>query len=739
MLSISPKSAGSSIFSKSPPAPPTVTLAVSNPLPLDFDAGINSSAAWTEHLEREGSSLSDEEEEEKDNERDQEESRPARALYAFEGKAEFREITVEAGAQIQVLKEELQDGWSLVRHERDVGLLPRTYYIFTAEFAKSPTLEDPPGHIGSDDHTPRGSPRSSLSHDEPLVPQNTGEWIRALPSFRRSLLGGKSLNRFSNFVTSGAEEFVLKGSNVLDAAAVSHERVPTTSVHRRFATDTTIRAEIGGESDEHYVGPGPTWKTKVPPFRILVHSPVKVSSSITGAYIVYSVTSLFDTPKETYEEDDEEEMRATDGDGDGDATTTRVTVPRRFSHFVALHAALVRRLPGLALPPLPDKQYAGRFSADFVEARRGDLERYLSRLVRHPVVRYAEILMFFLSCENDVEWKKLLPKHLALPPAGPAFYARVYHPSFNLDAEDAREAVNRFETHTRAVGKGVQSLRSVFTRVREARIEMSKAERLLSFALLSLITAKPMDATPAPGTTEEEGSLPQGHAALGATNEQGAWCWRENCDECFQLTRALQKTADTLQNVADLYDNHARQTQLATHEAMKGVAHPASTYAAVVETHRATLSRYAEGPKFAQDDEDVSSRCETVLNTTMAEMDTYHTQKVEDFRELAAEHLDGEINFYEQVLHRLRTAREAYDTTNRDSSGDLQRIQPSMYERELAGPHTPRAPLPQPSPHVFDAAPMRPVTMALQDGVGALLGATSAGRASVLGLGRLWA
>ena len=50
-----------------------------------------------------------------------------------------------------------------------------------------------------------------------------------------------------------------------------------------------------------------------------------------------------------------------------------------------------------------------------------------------------------------------------------------------------------------------------------------------------------------------------------------------------------------------------------------------------------------------QPNEEVASRCETVLNTTMAEIETYHTQKVEDFASLAKEHLDGEIEFYEQV------------------------------------------------------------------------------------------
>ena len=36
----------------------------------------------------------------------------------------------------------------------------------------------------------------------------------------------------------------------------------------------------------------------------------------------------------------------------------------------------------------------------------------------------------------------------------------------------------------------------------------------------------------------------------------------------------------------------------------------------------------------------------------MAEISTYHTQKAEDFRTIVTDHLDGEIAFYEQVMHR---------------------------------------------------------------------------------------
>jgi sorting nexin-9/18/33 len=113
----------------------------------EFDAGINASTAWTEHLEtgsasNSGSgSLSDEEPDDDDPEK-QEPHQPARALYEFEGKAEFRELSVQAGDDLEVVKENLSDGWSLMKNGAgEVGLLPRTYYtvcsLYTPEFHSS--------------------------------------------------------------------------------------------------------------------------------------------------------------------------------------------------------------------------------------------------------------------------------------------------------------------------------------------------------------------------------------------------------------------------------------------------------------------------------------------------------------------------------------------------------------------------------------------------------------------------
>ncbi|KAH7917365.1 hypothetical protein BV22DRAFT_1135473 [Leucogyrophana mollusca] len=182
------------------------------------------------------------------------------------------------------------------------------------------------------------------------------------------------------------------------------------------------------EAGRHFVDSGLAWQTKVPQFQrdLLVSSAIK------------------------------------EGAADSPPSLARIIAQRRFSHFVALHAALLNQLPGIALPPLPEKQYAGQFSADFVEARRGDLKRYIGRVVRHPIARYAEVITSFLGCENDSEWTRLIPQHLSMLVAGPSFFAHVLHPAFNIDVDEAMESADWFNNYTWGVRKSVHGLRSAF-------------------------------------------------------------------------------------------------------------------------------------------------------------------------------------------------------------------------------------------------------------------------------------
>ena len=264
---------------------------------------------------------------------------------------------------------------------------------FTTDFTAGPGLH--PRDPSNRTVTPNEGTTPRATTPPPLADQRTGEWSYGFPNFRQSLLGGKSLNRFSSFVTTGAEEFVLKGTATDESATP-----PRASFHAKEDSvedegdGERVRAAAVTEADRHFVEAGPAWKPKLPEFKILVHSPSKRSSTL-GAYTIYNVTSIF-TPDRAHHD-----SMSNDSEEDEPPPTT-VVVHRRFSHFVFLHTALTKRLPGIALPPLPEKQYAGRFSDEFVEARRGDLERYMNRIVRHPVARYAEVVTFFLSCESEL-------------------------------------------------------------------------------------------------------------------------------------------------------------------------------------------------------------------------------------------------------------------------------------------------------------------------------------------------
>lgn len=74
----------------------------------------------------------------------------------------------------------------------------------------------------------------------------------------------------------------------------------------------------------------------------------------------------------------------------------RAEVRRRFRDVVALADLLTETQRGYFLFPRPDKgalegAATGRSESEFVEARRGDVERYLNRLALHPVVGKGEV------------------------------------------------------------------------------------------------------------------------------------------------------------------------------------------------------------------------------------------------------------------------------------------------------------------------------------------------------------
>ncbi len=177
-------------------------------------------------------------------------------------------------------------------------------------------------------------------------------------------------------------------------------------------------------------------------------------------YTIYYVTS-------TYPAEDQQEASISGGRGripydplgGPHPPGAQVTVIRRFTQFEWLHQVLAKHYSALLIPPLPEKQYSGRFASDFIETRRADLEMWMSRLVRHPVLRYSDAIRFFLSCEDEVGWRRyaadLLRDGFISQPSNDkrnkgGIFAQTWHPEFNFDSTEAALEADRMEAFLKA-------------------------------------------------------------------------------------------------------------------------------------------------------------------------------------------------------------------------------------------------------------------------------------------------
>jgi len=87
-----------------------------------------------------------------------------------------------------------------------------------------------------------------------------------------------------------------------------------------------------------------------------------------------------------------------------------VNTVRRYSDFLWLHTNLTERFLDILIPPLPEKGLINRFSPEFVEYRRKELERFMKRVLNHPTLKDDETLRLFLEATDNelIEYKDKL-------------------------------------------------------------------------------------------------------------------------------------------------------------------------------------------------------------------------------------------------------------------------------------------------------------------------------------------
>lgn len=470
-----------------------------------------------------------------------------------------------------------------------------------------------------------------------------------------------------------------------DSTASSQEEVPDHPCTERYEIRT-----------------GPAWKDTAPRFTVQVHSPeLHAHQSNTKAHVLYTLTSTFITG-----ENNPADLRP---------TTLQVSVARRYSHFELLATGL-HSLYGevIDLPVLPEKRFTSNYDINFVESRRGALERYLFRLTRHPVLRYCPRLTCFLGCEDveDFEGEARTwggPTHAAdsshqsstagQSATSSSFFSKVFHPDYNVDEAEAAVLMEAYNHHTHSLegAKGMIEVERNLANLRLSIHDMSQNMQKLSASIQRLCVGLPVPHKPSMSLDrqrksggdgvvsnetkdghekgqrigylqEEEGSVrdlrrDRWSASQQAKESDGAMCWKEDCTDCLAINQALQVLGHSLAAVSASYSSCESATLVPVEALARELSFPHKNRKVLSGLHESTklsFSRPGTGlPCLDHHQQHFESRKETVLNVVLSELERHHHERNQDLSSLVNGFLDAQIQLHESACWELKEARKA--------------------------------------------------------------------------------
>ncbi|XP_061898714.1 sorting nexin-33 [Entelurus aequoreus] len=378
----------------------------------------------------------------------------AKALYTFQSENK-EEISIQENEELVIFDENSVDGWFQGENSRgERGLFPASYVEIIRTRSNSNVTDcsiSPAGSLGNDsyylpstpnvaqqsfyddddddwddwddrstvvddaDH-PRGPGANGHPNQSPLS-NNPNVHYRAKPpmerqdsisSARKGSMVGRNLNRFSSFVRSGVEAFVLG--------------------------DVPMMAKIAEAYTIEMAPPGPCWKDSPQPFTCSIEDPTK-QTKFKGikTYISYRVTP----------------------------SHTGHPVYRRYKHFDWLYNRLLHKFTVISVPHLPEKQATGRFEEDFIEKRKRRLILWMNHMTSHPVLSQYEGFEHFLMCADDKQWKLGKRRAEKDEMVGAHFMLTLQIPNEHQDLQDVEERVDTFKAFTKKMDDSVMQLTHV--------------------------------------------------------------------------------------------------------------------------------------------------------------------------------------------------------------------------------------------------------------------------------------
>lgn len=389
----------------------------------------------------------------------------------------------------------------------------------------------------------------------------------------------RSYNRFSTFVKSGGEDYIL-------GTKPSKSPPPESRVHITELQPGKIE-----------------WTPNTHSYMVELASPKK-ESKLKGlkSFIAYSLAPSF----------------------------TNTAVSRRFKHFDWLQQRLEEKYITIPIPPLPDKQISGRYEEEFIKHRLAQLQLWVNRISRHPVLSQSDVWMHFMICNDEKQWKQGKRKAEKDEFTGASFFFTVQAPPAPLDMTMTERRTEQF---ARFVTKMDDSVKNLYAMTQDQTKKYMGPYRR-EFGKISQSMAQLADAFTNSGTTSD-----------GPLNE------------------ALRYTSATYDSIGKLYEQQPKCDLEPLSNALYEYKGLLSNWPEILQLNRGALNKKKEHMKLEGNavSSSVPQRADVVSYCVLAEIDYFQEERVNDFKLMMKQFLTGQIQFYENIVAELRGALSKYD------------------------------------------------------------------------------
>ncbi|CAF1176537.1 unnamed protein product [Adineta ricciae] len=312
-------------------------------------------------------------------------------------------------------------------------------------------------------------------------------------------------------------------------------------------------------------------------------------------------------------------------------------VGRRYKQFDWLHEQLITKFRFICVPPLPGKQIAGRFENEFIEERRRQLELWLNRICRHPILCASFPVQHFVTCEltekNNKDWKAGKRKSEKDELRDALWLHCVTFTNSNLTDAQIATQVDVFAQQQPGFETSLRNLHQGLTKYLERHTEIYERDmQRLGELFTKLFTAMQIDTTTT-GNKDLSNSMSKIGVAFNGIGE-------------LYKTKSSEGIRDFNERIIDYIGI------LSCFPAILMVQRSASEFIRNVQQRGSTGT-----PDFAG----AIHRSQVLNHVILAEINFFQREKVYDFNTYLKQLLHEQIMFYENIVEKLRETAAGFN------------------------------------------------------------------------------